>query len=47
MQGRTFDVSEKVPFRLTQNIVDALGVSGVEGALNPVFSALPTSSESS
>lgn len=30
-QGRTFDVSEKVPFRLTPNLVDALGATGVDG----------------
>lgn len=30
-KGRTFEVPERVPFRLTQNIVDALGVTGVEG----------------
>lgn len=26
-----FDIAEKVPFRLTQNIVDGLGITGVEG----------------
>ena len=31
MQGKGFDVPELVPFRLTQNIVDGLGVTGVEG----------------
>lgn len=30
-QGRTFDVGEKVPFRLTHNIIDGMGVTGVEG----------------
>jgi serine/threonine-protein kinase ATR len=30
-QGKTFEIPEKVPFRLTQNLVDALGVTGVEG----------------
>ena len=30
-KGKTFEVPEKVPFRLTQNIVDGLGVTGVEG----------------
>ncbi|KAG0147580.1 hypothetical protein CROQUDRAFT_76465 [Cronartium quercuum f. sp. fusiforme G11] len=30
-KGRTFEVSEKVPFRLTHNMVAGLGVSGVEG----------------
>lgn len=30
-QGRTFECPERVPFRLTQNIVDGFGVTGVEG----------------
>ncbi|BGP12911.1 hypothetical protein JCM10213v2_000828 [Rhodosporidiobolus nylandii] len=30
-KGRTFEVAEKVPFRLTHNIVDGMGVTGVEG----------------
>lgn len=30
-QGRTLEVMEGVPFRLTHNIVDGLGVTGVEG----------------
>lgn len=30
-KARTFEVAEKVPFRLTQNLVAGLGVSGVEG----------------
>nr|XP_022332154.1 serine/threonine-protein kinase ATR-like isoform X2 [Crassostrea virginica] len=30
-RGETFDWPEKVPFRLTQNLVDALGPLGVEG----------------
>ncbi|PWN50671.1 hypothetical protein IE53DRAFT_394976 [Violaceomyces palustris] len=30
-KGRTFDVPERVPFRLTNNMVDALGISGVDG----------------
>ncbi|KAK0560483.1 hypothetical protein OC844_003736 [Tilletia horrida] len=30
-KGQTFEIPEKVPFRLTQNMVDALGVTGVEG----------------
>ncbi|KAJ3219045.1 hypothetical protein HK099_004838 [Clydaea vesicula] len=30
-KGETFEVPEVVPFRLTQNIVDACGVTGVEG----------------
>lgn len=30
-KGESFDTPEKVPFRLTQNMVDALGVTGVEG----------------
>lgn len=31
-KGKEFDVPEKVPFRLTRNMVDALGISGVDGA---------------
>lgn len=31
-QGQVFfDIVEKVPFRLTQNMVDGLGITGVEG----------------
>jgi serine/threonine-protein kinase ATR len=30
-KGREFDVPERVPFRLTQNLVDGLGVTGPEG----------------
>lgn len=26
-----FDIVEKVPFRLTQNVVDGFGITGVEG----------------
>lgn len=29
--GLTLEVPEMVPFRLTQNVVDSFGVSGVEG----------------
>lgn len=36
LQGRTFDVAEQVPFRLTTNIIDGMGVTGVEG-LSPFF----------
>ena len=32
IQGLTLAVPEMVPFRLTQNLVDAFGVSGYEGA---------------
>ncbi|WFD29686.1 non-specific serine/threonine protein kinase [Malassezia sp. CBS 17886] len=31
-KGTTFEVPERVPFRLTHNMMDALGVTGVEGA---------------
>jgi serine/threonine-protein kinase ATR len=31
-QGKTFEIPEKVPFRLTHNMVEAMGVNGVEGA---------------
>jgi serine/threonine-protein kinase ATR len=30
-KGKTFQMPERVPFRLTQNMVDALGVLGIEG----------------
>ena len=30
-KGESFDWPEKVPFRLTHNLVDAFGVTGVEG----------------
>ncbi|KIK53267.1 hypothetical protein GYMLUDRAFT_77511 [Collybiopsis luxurians FD-317 M1] len=30
-KGKTLDTPERVPFRLTQNLVDAFGVTGVEG----------------
>lgn len=30
-KGLTFEKPEKVPFRLTQNMVDAFGVTGYEG----------------
>ncbi|WFD02134.1 non-specific serine/threonine protein kinase [Malassezia obtusa] len=31
-KGTLFEIPERVPFRLTHNMVDALGVTGVEGA---------------
>lgn len=31
-KGHTFDKPERVPFRMTHNMVDALGVTGIEGA---------------
>lgn len=31
LQGKTLETPERVPFRLTQNLVDGLGVTGVEG----------------
>ncbi|KAH8396306.1 hypothetical protein KR222_007688, partial [Zaprionus bogoriensis] len=31
-KGRTLRIPERVPFRLTQNMVHALGITGVEGA---------------
>lgn len=31
-RAKTFEVPERVPFRLTHNMVDALGVTGVEGS---------------
>jgi len=46
-QGKTFEIPEKVPFRLTHNMVEAMGVNGVEGMshfpfflfLNPYFTS--------
>lgn len=35
-KGLTFRVSERVPFRLTRNLVDALGVTGYEGVFRRV-----------
>lgn len=32
-KGKQFEVPEVVPFRLTQNIVDGMGITGVEGEL--------------
>jgi phosphatidylinositol kinase/protein kinase (PI-3 family) len=32
-RGLTLEVPEVVPFRMTQNVVDMCGVSGVEGVL--------------
>ncbi len=36
MQGLTLEKPEMVPFRLTQNIIDAFGVSGIEGVFQHV-----------
>jgi serine/threonine-protein kinase ATR len=30
-KGQSFEVPERVPFRLTHNIIDAMGISGYEG----------------
>ena len=30
-RGQTLEVPELVPFRMTQNMVDAFGVTGIEG----------------
>ncbi|KAH7912967.1 hypothetical protein BJ138DRAFT_1134431 [Hygrophoropsis aurantiaca] len=30
-QGKTLETPERVPFRLTQNMIDGLGITGVEG----------------
>jgi serine/threonine-protein kinase ATR len=35
-KGETFSVPERVPFRLTRNMVDAMGLSGYEGAFRRV-----------
>jgi serine/threonine-protein kinase ATR len=37
MQGMIFDTPERVPFRLTHNMVDAMGITGIEGAFNDVM----------
>jgi serine/threonine-protein kinase ATR len=31
LQGKTLETPERVPFRLTQNLIDGLGVTGTEG----------------
>ena len=36
LQGLTLEKPEMVPFRLTQNIIDAFGVSGIEGVFRHV-----------
>lgn len=35
-KGETFLVPERVPFRLTRNMVDAMGLTGIEGAFRRV-----------
>jgi serine/threonine-protein kinase ATR len=35
-KGLTFEKPEKVPFRLTQNMVDAMGLTGYEGVFRKV-----------
>ena len=35
-KGKTFKYPEKVPFRLTENMVDAMGVTGCEGVFRSV-----------
>ena len=32
IQGQKLTMPERVPFRLTQNVIDGFGVTGVEGA---------------
>ena len=32
-QGRVLKIPETVPFRLTRDVVDGMGVSGVEGTM--------------
>lgn len=39
-QGLSFEKPERVPFRLTHNMVDALGVVGYEGRNLPLWSFL-------
>jgi ataxia telangiectasia mutated family protein len=31
LQGKRLPIPEKVPFRLTQNMIDGFGMSGVDG----------------
>lgn len=38
LQGKTLETPERVPFRLTHNLVDALGVTGPEGESHMVWS---------
>jgi len=38
-KGLTLEKPEVVPFRLTQNIIDAFGLAGVEGAFRPAAEA--------
>lgn len=35
-KGKTLETPERVPFRLTQNVVDGFGVTGVEGLPQPL-----------
>ena len=35
-KGKTLETPERVPFRLTQNVVDGLGITGVEGKGGPL-----------
>jgi serine/threonine-protein kinase ATR len=35
-KGQSFEKPEKVPFRLTPNLVDAMGLSGLEGVFRKV-----------
>ena len=32
-KGTQFDIPERVPFRLTQNLIDGMGINGTEGML--------------
>lgn len=41
-QGKSLETPEKVPFRLTQNMVDGLGITGVEGGRRHILYHLRT-----
>lgn len=36
-KGKTLRVPEKVPFRMTPNLQEALGITGIEVSFNRVF----------
>jgi serine/threonine-protein kinase ATR len=39
-QGKMLEVPERVPFRLTQNILDGFGITGAEGESECIYAAL-------
>jgi phosphatidylinositol kinase/protein kinase (PI-3 family) len=38
-QGKMLEVPERVPFRLTQNILDGFGITGAEGESRYIYAA--------